>query len=401
LRFKAIECDAVQRMFDAAPGKLPWVEAASQAPPGWVCPLDSSRLPELCATTVSTATEEIGKTFSLDLVAATFVLLTRWEEWVNPRLDAFGCQKEDASLAYRQQFLDRPVLDEWALVLLAHLEAARPGWMHGRPAAELEISHDIDVLRYYVGPLRIARGFARKMLKEGAGLRATSAITEGWQAWRDPRLDPCVAAVDQLMNFSEAHGTHSTFFFMAAQPSRYDDGYSVESAPFTWLRDRIQKRGHQMGWHPGFVAAEDDDVFAQEHARILQALQRPEFGARHHFLRWRAGRSWARLAAAGCSFDASMGFNYTLGFRASSAHRYKAYDLKADQPLALQVRPLVAMDGPLQHAQRRDAVPIEASVAKLTRRCATVGGCMSVLVHNYSLMSKPELLDAISIGLKA
>jgi hypothetical protein len=96
-----------------------------------------------------------------------------------------------------------------------------------------------------------------------------------------------------------------------------------------------------------------------------------------------------------------MGFNYTLGFRASSAHRYKAYDLKADQPLALQVRPLVAMDGPLQHAQRRDAVPIEASVAKLTRRCATVGGCMSVLVHNYSLMSKPELLDAISIGLKA
>jgi hypothetical protein len=160
---------------------------------------------------------------------------------------------------------------------------------------------------------------------------------------------------------------------------------------------RIQRRGHRLGWHPGYAAAEDDAVFAREFARLARALETPRFGARHHFLRWRAGSSWRRLAATGIPYDASVGYNYCLGFRASTARAYPAFDLDANAPLALEVQPLIAMDGPLQ----RGALPVADALALMARRCIAVRGTLTVLIHNYSLMQAPGLLPAIAAGLRA
>lgn len=72
-----------------------------------------------------------------------------------------------------------------------------------------------------------------------------------------------------------------------------------------------------------------------------------------------------------------------------------AYDLERDMPLPLEVRPLIAMDGPLQI----NTIPIEQSIALLKNRCIAVGGCLSVLIHNYSLMNNPMLLFSVAQGL--
>jgi len=215
-------------------------------------------------------------------------------------------------------------------------------------------------------------------------------------ALRDAAKDPCVMAFDKLMDFSESYGTHSTFFFMASQPGKHDDGYAVDSPLFRSLRDRIHARGHHMGWHPSFDAADDEAVFVKELDSIRRALQSAEFGVRHHFLRWRAGFSWRRLAAHGSTFDASVGYNYCVGFRAQTARPYPAYDLQSDVVLPLMVQPLIAMDGPLI----RGAMPVAHSLSSLRRRCNAVNGQLSLLIHNYSLMNDPSLLESIAQGLE-
>ena len=53
------------------------------------------------------------------------------------------------------------------------------------------------------------------------------------------------------------------------------------------------------------------------------------------------------------------------------------------------------MDGPLQ----RDPISIKENVALFARRCAAVHGCLTILVHNYSLMNNQTLLTAIAEGL--
>ena len=377
LRMACADAAVVTRMLDAAPGTLPWVQLAAVAPASWPSGLDTDRLPALCAVAADRLHFDGLGTFPMDLVCATFLQLTRWEEWTRPDPDAFGCHKEDASLAARQGFRDRPVLDEWACVLRAWLLVAAPTWVPALPVYRVDFSHDIDVLRNYTGLGRIARTVARKLVKERQGLASLDALGEGLRALRDQGQDPCITAFDTLMDFSEAQGGRSTFFFMASRPGPHDDGYAVDSPLFLSLAGRIRQRGHQLGWHPGYQAAQDDEVFAEEFTRIGQALGVARFGARHHFLRWRAGFSWRRLARAGITFDASVGYNYALGFRASTAQAYPAFDLEAGQPLALEVKPLIAMDGPLQRA----GTPVATGLSLLARRCAAVRGTLTVLIH--------------------
>ena len=397
ITFSSIDPVTVMRMLDAPAGSMPWIALADVSPQAWQIPFDTSRLPALCQIAAGDARYEGRGVFPLDLVAATFMGLTRWEEWKRPEPDQFGCHKEDATLESRQGFRDRPALDEWAVVLRAWLSVADTSWSAKLPAFRVDFSHDIDVLRTYTSLLRVARSFARKLFRERRGFSSLAALSEGLAALRDPSRDPCVTAFDTLMEFSEAHGVRSTFFFMAAQPGDFDDGYAVESQLFKTLVRRIKERDHCLGWHPGYQAAEDGSVFAQEFRRICEALEVPSVGVRHHFLRWRAGFSWRRLASMGIPFDASVGYNYCLGFRASTARAYPAFDLDANTPLALEVRPLVIMDGPLQN----HASPVDRSVTVLANRCARVNGTLSVLVHNYTLMNSPDLLASIASGLRA
>lgn len=395
ITFKAIKPIEIEQMLDAPCKTMPWIPLEHVSPLGWRSPLDTHSLPAICHV-ASTAIAYEGRTpFPLDLVAATFIQLTRWEEWSRPDLDQFGCHKEDSSVAARQGFRDRPVLDEWALVLRAWLKKEHSSWHELMRPYRVDFSHDIDILRYYKNPLWIARRCARNFLKEKCGLASLNVIPEGIAALLNPARDPCVMAFNTLMDFSESLNTRSTFFFMAAMPGRFDDGYAVDSVFFKSLGDRIRSRGHRIGWHPSFEAAERDSIFDEELARLSQAIDSSTFGVRHHFLRWRAGYTWKRLALKGIPFDASIGYNYHLGFRASTSQSFEAYDLIADSALDLEIQPLIVMDGPLQ----RDPISIKENVALFARRCAAVHGCLTILVHNYSLMNNQTLLTAIAEGL--
>ena len=87
--------------------------------------------------------------------------MTRWEEADIPREpDRRGNYRENRLLAARQRFLDRPVLDEWALVLRAWLAALRPGWRARPKAARLVITHDIDATHKFTSWYRVARAAA-------------------------------------------------------------------------------------------------------------------------------------------------------------------------------------------------------------------------------------------------
>lgn len=395
LTILAIDRPQLDEMFGLSAGTMPWVSINSYLPAGYVHKLDTEKLPAVCRVSGVPDGFDGSTAFGIDLVAATFLLLTRWEEWKWPELDEFGCHREDASLAAKQSFRDRPILDEWAMVLRVWLKRHRPIWEEAMQPYAVEFSHDIDVLRYYKHPGRIIRGVVRKAVKERMGLHALKGLHEGMAALFNPSIDPCSTALDKLMTFSEDLGTRSTFFFMSAKPGKYDDGYSVQSSHFLAIRDQILDRGHQLGWHPGFEAAENDQIFHSELSRIRRVVPNPNFGVRHHFLRWRAGTSWKRLASSDISYDASVGYNYCLGFRASTSHRYMAYDLEADRPLSLEVRPLIVMDGPLQGTH----AAVEQTIALYARRCGAVSGRLTILIHNYSLMRAPDLLMAIKSGL--
>jgi hypothetical protein len=396
LKFRAIEINEIHTMFALPPGLLEWTDLVKVLPEQKILKLDTHKLPALCNTDLSVIYDGEKKYFPLDLVAATFILLTRWEEWARPDLDQFGCHKEESTIAVKQGFVARPVLDEWALVLRAWLKKSNPVWTERIHPFQIELSHDIDIFRYYNSPARVLKRFAKLLLKQRQLLNSFQSILEGTVSIFSPISDPCINALNTLMHYSESYVTKSTFFFMAAEKGQYDEGYKVSSNLFKKVFHRIIERGHQVGWHPSFRAAENNIIFSNEQNRFNQATGLNHYGVRQHFLKWRACDSWQRYARSGIVYDASMGYNYRLGFRASTARYFEAFDLENNKPMKLEVRPLIIMDGPLMRSEHS----IKENIMMFKNRCYAVNGCLSILIHNYSVMMEPLLLDSISSGLE-
>jgi hypothetical protein len=392
IEFTAVTKMQVDCMLNLPDKAMPWVPLTNVTPYATKFHFDTDCLPALCLSSskVDPYFAGIGP-FPLDLVAATFILLTRWEEWARPNLDHMGCYREDASLCARQGFRDRPVLDEWAVVLRSWLETKNYCWKAKLSKHRVWMSHDIDHLLYYKNPWRLVRGFIRDAIRQKSLYIAVCNAKKGISAIVDPQKDPCMTAIVDLMNMDDALGERGTFFFMSAKASKFDEGYDLASEPGRSIVESIMRRGFEIGWHPSYFAAENDELFAAELASILRVTDQASVGVRHHFLRWQAGTSWKRMSDHGIPFDASVGYNGCLGFRASTAHFYPAYDLFGDAPLSLEVRPLIVMDGPLFS----DSSTAIKAVKTLMRRCEIVNGCFSVLIHNYTMMLNPKTRDTI------
>jgi hypothetical protein len=104
-----------------------------------------------------------------------------------------------------------------------------------------------------------------------------------------------------------------------------------------------------------------------------------------HYLRWRCPETWQALVAAGIDHDATLGFADSAGFRCGTCHEYMAFDVLADRPINLRVRPLIAMDVSIlddQYMGHGISPSAETIFADMRRCCETVGGGYSVLWHN-------------------
>src|SRR5262245_31837555 len=94
-----------------------------------------------------------------DLVASALFLLTRWEETALTARDRHGRLPYSEGVAWRQGFLDRPLVDEYALVLREWLRVLRPDWTPAPGRFSVQLSHDIDV----IGPFWNLGGAARTL----------------------------------------------------------------------------------------------------------------------------------------------------------------------------------------------------------------------------------------------
>src|SRR3954451_23135394 len=165
-----------------------------------------------------------GTLYGDDLLGNAFFVLTRYEEAVLPERDEHGRFPADASILVRGGLLERPVVDEWAASLRKALGLERRGRSRGVP------SHDVDY------PFASAR-LRLSELRRGS-LRALGS-------------DP-YDTFDLLMDASDRRGLRAAFYVIP-------DGsiYSLDDPRVRDLLRKIHRRGHELGFHPGYGTYRD------------------------------------------------------------------------------------------------------------------------------------------------
>jgi len=377
------------------PGTLDWRPAAAVAPPGARLPFEGS-IPVLCWGAGADAgrpfaeiREDGALVFHVDIVAAALLMLARWEEIASPVRDAHDRFPGHASAAYRQGFLDRPVVDWYGHVLGAWIGALRPGWEPIASHFHVQLSHDIDHLQPFRPWTSALRALGGDIVRRRAlGLAARTARDIVFQA-AAPGQTSYVRGVHTLRDLAERHGfAGDAYYFMTARPGPMDNDYDVASTLPRRVIEALAASGAEVGLHASYHTLGDPDRLMTEKARLDTVLgvgTSARYGGRQHFLRFRVPETWRHWEAAGLAYDSTLGYADQPGFRCGTCHPFRPFDLEQDREMALWEVPLVAMDTTLRHY--RTLAPDEgvAVVLALARRCREVGGTFTLLWHNSSL----------------
>lgn len=321
----------------------------------------------------------------IDLVAATFFMLSRWEETVVPTRDEHDRFPATASLAYRQGFLAQPVVDEYALIFRAWLQRLVPDWTPCPRQFTVKLSHDVDRLRRFPTLGRGLRALAGDLLKRREVGFALQTAPETIRTALNPQRALYYRRVFWLAELSQKHDLDSAFYFHATPPGYWDFRYDVSSDALRRCIDRLQDLGCEVGLHPGYDTPTDFARLQEEKARLDHLIRTPDYGGRQHYLRFKVPDTWRNWERVGLRYDTTMGYADYEGFRCGTCHPFRPFDLGEDRQLNLWEHPLVVMDGTLVAQRSMSPSEGEATILTLARRCKHVGGEFTLLWHNSSL----------------
>lgn len=335
----------------------------------------------------------------LDVLGSAFFMLSRYEELVTPTRDEHNRFPPTAALAFKEGFLERPIVDEYVEILWACMHRLWPRLERRDCQYEVQLTHDVDKPFGVKGQsmFRLVKGLGGDVLVR----RSLSTAVKRLGSFMIPgdvgdRLDPN-NTFDWLMRESESAGLKSAFFFMAGKTSSFDSGYDVKNHRFQRLFRRIHERGHEIGIHPSYGTYQSADLIAGEVAALRTAMETADvfqdtLGGRHHFLRWDASQTWQHWDAAGLTYDSTLCYAQQPGFRTGTCREYPVFSMASSKALRLTEHPLIVMEGSLLQKKYLALSPDETleKIAGLSSVCRRMRGTFGLLWHNNSLLAPSQ-----------
>jgi hypothetical protein len=324
----------------------------------------------------------------VDLIASTMFCLTRYEERDPVACDVHGRFSGATSVAAREGFLDRPVIDEYAFALKRWIDAIAP-----EPEFTLiprqfsvHVSHDVDLLTRTTNPILTLRRAAGALVRREGRREVASRLNDAFWHTVDARQAPYVKGVFRLAQMSRSAGLTSAFYFMMEE-EEFGCGYDPHKTPIAReVIEAVRREGCEIGIHGTYRTVTDSEALKREKSKLAQLIGREPLGGRQHLLRFRVPDTWRCWRDAGLKYDATLGFADMEGFRAGTCHPYQPFDLTADREIDIWELPLVVMDATLKNYRRMSPAAAEARIMELATRCAAVHGVFSILWHNSSLV---------------
>ncbi len=164
-----------------------------------------------------------------DIFASSFFMLTRWEEHVNPQRDIHNRFPLYASLAFKNNFIERPIVNEYIDLLWDLMSYLGIKQQKKKRKFKLVLTHDIDyhlrwnhfshLLKCVIGDL-----FIRKKVKY-----ASRNISDYINTILKKKNDP-YDTFDFLMDISEKLNIKSHFFFISGGITKFDKHYKINDA---------------------------------------------------------------------------------------------------------------------------------------------------------------------------
>ncbi len=318
-----------------------------------------------------------------DILAASFYLITRYEEYLPHEKDLYGRYPHTSSLAAKKNFLHLPLIDMWAAAFRKLVPPADAGVL--QRSFSFVPTYDIDMAWAYLN-----KGFFRNLggLLRSLGSANWQQMEKRVQVLRGMRPDP----FDVYEWLDALHLKYALkpfyFFLLAERNSEYDKNILPSNGKMRSLVS-YHTSGYRTGIHPSWRSRNSPDLFRKEIETLEHISGLPVRHSRFHYIAFNLPEGYRKLLDHGISSDYSMGYGTVNGFRASVSIPFPWYDLQRETTTALMVHPYCWMDANSYYEQLYTPAQAFAELKSYHDVLKSVKGQLMIITHNNFLSDEP------------
>lgn len=315
-----------------------------------------------------------------DIFAASFFLVSRYEEYLPFTPDQHGRFPAAASIAFKHHFHKLPIVNVWIKKLGEKLKALFP---------VLDIKH---LPFKYLPTIDIDNPW--KLLNKPFLLRNLSIIKSIIYFDFSSALEKIKILNEKLPDSFETYGEldkmhlgkkeEILLFILSSSATNFDMKINPDNANWQRLIKELSEK-YPLGLHPSYSTFHDESILMDEKKFLESLCGKSITRSRQHFIRLRMPDTYRKLTKAGIKEDYSMGFHDVAGFRAGIACPFRFFDIQMNKQEDLIIYPFAVMDRTLKDYMVLNTNLAFEEIQDIIGEVKTSGGLFISVWHNESL----------------
>jgi hypothetical protein len=319
-----------------------------------------------------------------DIFAASFFLLSRYEEYLPHNKDEYGRYSHKESTAFKYNFLHLPLVDIWLQEFKSILKTKNASLVFTPSHFNYLPTYDIDIAYSYMhkGFKRNLGGVLKDTLKGKFNL-AKMRINVLKQKQKDP-----YDTYDYLDALHKKYNLSPIYFFLVGQQGKYDKNIPItHTAMQSLIKNTAEK--YAIGIHPSFQSNWNNEALVTE-INSLSTVAKPISKNRQHYIYFDIQTTFSHLISLQITDDYSMGYGSINGFRASTSHSHNWFDVKNNEVTSLRMHPFCYMEANSFFEQKMNCEEASEELNHYKHIVKKVNGTLITIWHNFSLGEEPQ-----------
>ncbi|MEM6720483.1 MAG: polysaccharide deacetylase family protein [Bacteroidota bacterium] len=328
-------------------------------------------------------------TVPFDIFAASFYMLSRYEEYLPYVKDEHGRYTAAESLAYKHNFLTIPVVDIWAYKFLEIILERFPDVVTEKRKFVYRPIINVPVAFAYKkrGILRTFGGFVTDIARfKFSRFIDRAAVLIGM------RDDP-FHTFDALIALHKKYQAKAYYFFQIGDYATNDHNISIYKNVFIRLIKNVSDYS-KVGLLASYASFTETKKLKIEKKRLNTTINKPVKRVRQHFNMLNVPQFYRSLIDLEFTEDYSMGYRDTLGFRAGTCSPFYFYDIGMEIQTPLRVHPFC-----MQFTGDLEAEILTDEILKMAAEVQKVNGIFAAVFHNVVLAERSVTWKELYINL--
>jgi hypothetical protein len=319
-------------------------------------------------------------TIKYDILATSFYMISRYEEYLPSTLDKHDRFKAENSLAFNNNFLDKAVVNRWAILLREKILNFFPEYEFINNEFSYISTFDIDIAFAYKnkGVKRFLGGGIKSLIK-GDLEDFSKRINYMFGIEKDP-----FDVYEYLLDVIKKNNLETKFFFQVGEVGEFDKNIPLKSKKYQDLIRRIDVIA-DVGIHPSYISNYSQRILDKEIENLSNVLGRVVDISRQHYLKLFMPNTYRNILGKGIKEDYTMGYASQIGFRAGISTPYPFFDLIEDEKKILMIFPFQVMDVTLNQYLCLNSEEALKEIKDIIAEVKGVEGTFITLFHNETL----------------